>query len=182
MVHQKEHEIGYPVSDRFFTDPRESANKPLWEHAFEHLPDGDNARKGTMRKPLSTFAWPWTCGRASCKPLPACFVRFLSFFCKHLCFIDCFSGGKLLQEEDTLLRRVLSRVIFYLETSLVDPCQALVSRGFCYLAQGEEELDVTFAFFFPQITGCVIGLHRFVFEKPDCDRCPVLFRNFFWRH
>lgn len=31
--------------------------------------------------------------------------------------------------------------------------------------------------FFPQITGCVIGLHRFVFEKPDCDRCPVLFRN-----
>ena len=73
----------------FFTDPRESANIPLWEHANWTPPmTGSNARKGTMRKPLSTFAWPWTCGRAFCKPLPACFVRFLLFFfCKHLCFI-----------------------------------------------------------------------------------------------
>ena len=131
----------------FFTDPRESANMPLWEHANRTPPmTGSSARKGTMRKPLSTFAWPWTCGRAFCKPLPACFVRFLLFlfFAKIYVLLILFFWGEAIARGLALYYApVLSRAIYSTwRHLLVDPCQALVSRGFCYLAQGEEELDV----------------------------------------
>ena len=61
---------------------------------FNTSHDGSSARKGTMRKPLSTFAWPWTCGRASCKPLPACFDRFLLFFLQRSMFYWLFFWGE----------------------------------------------------------------------------------------
>ena len=126
---------------------------------------------------------PGLAGRASCKPLPACFDRFLLFFLQTSMFyyvlLIVFSGGSCCKRKTLYFAGCFRELIWTWRHLLVDPCQALVSRGFCYLAQGEEELDVTFAFFFLQITGCVIGLHRFVFEKPDCDRCPVLFRTFF---
>ena len=105
-----------------------------------------SARKGTMRKPLSTFAWPWTCARASCKPLPACFGRLLLVFFskKKTCFIDCFSrvvwivpfvcGGKLLQEEYTLVTLVctaLSRVLFQVPLK----CELTLSLGTLLLVE-----------------------------------------------
>lgn len=103
----------------FFTDPRESANIPLWEHAFQHLPDGDNARKGTMRKPLSTFAWPWTCGQASYKPLPACFDRFLLFlfFAKIYVLLIVFLRGSYCKRKTLYFAGCFRELYMNLETS-----------------------------------------------------------------